>query len=70
MQRATGLGGSVDSGSAWRTAIECVQNSVLHDGKLGRAEELVHATKLSTRMDSEYKYTLILQIMEWVMELM
>lgn len=64
MQRATGLGGSVDSGSSWRTAIECVQNSVLYGGKLGRTEELVHATKLSTRMDSEYKHKLILQIME------
>lgn len=56
--------------SSWRTATECVQNSALYDGKLGRTEELVHATKLSTRTDSEYKHKLILQIIEWVMELM
>lgn len=47
-----------------RTAIECVPNSVLYDSKLGRTEGLVHAMQLSTRMGSEYKHELILQIIE------
>ena len=47
-----------------RTAIECVPNSVLYDGKLGWTEVLVQATQLSRRMDSEYKHKLILQIIE------